>query len=168
MGIPSLYVGSPWTRASRPVLHVRWRRTDVGQDRPRSPLDREVADRDNTDHITALIDNWNTANSFLTHEPHRLFDAGGGVYRREVSAADLAHRDGLRGRSLREPTNDDVAIRQDAEEPVFLQHDHVANIVPPHELGSIQDRRAARYGGGVRGHDVSDTLVHSLPPSFTG
>src|SRR5713101_4450241 len=133
-------------------LHVRGRCTNVGQGGATIPLYRDIANRDDADHVTTLIDDRKAADGFLTHESHRLSDAGRSLYRREVAATDFAHRRGLRVRPLGQRAHDDVAVRQDAEEPIVFQHDYVADVLPPHDLGSIHHRRTRGDDAGVRGH----------------
>src|SRR5262249_21687681 len=85
---------------------------------------------------------------------------------RELAAADLAHGRGLRIQSFRQRAYDDVAIGQDADDPLALHHNDVADIALAHDLGRALHGLAALDGVGARGHDVPRTFVHRDSPFF--
>src|SRR6266508_4816821 len=148
------------------TLHVRPRRTDVRQDGPGIPLYRHIAERYDSDHLTVLLNNRKATEGLLAHESHGQTDAIRGHDHRELPAADIAHGRARRVFPLGEHAHDDVAVRQDTEQAVGVQNDDVADIVLAHGPGSIHDRLARGHAAGVRGHDVSDAVIHGLPPQF--
>ena len=84
--------------------------------------------------------------------------------RGELAAADVSHGRGFRIPPLGQRADDDIAVRQDAYQSLVIEHDHVADIAPPHELGGVHDGLRALDRVGVRSHDVSDIVVHDNSP----
>src|SRR5262245_29263994 len=114
-----VYVAAWHGRSSVLASHVGGRGADVGQSRV-AALDREVPERDDAEHTIACVDDGKPSDGLVTHEAHRLPNAGRRGDRGELAATDAPRRGGVWVCSHGEDAHDDVAVGQNADEPVVL------------------------------------------------
>src|SRR5262249_28854227 len=96
---------------------------------------------------------------------HRLSHARLRLDGGELPAADGAHRGALRIRSLGQRADHDVAVGQNAEEPLVLEDEDVADVVATHDLGRLEYRGGRRDDAGIRARAVFDDEVHGASSS---
>ncbi len=108
------------------------RRRDGGEGRTRVPFDFQVAEGDDADELAAPVPHGQAPQRVPAHEVDGLVDVVVGPDRARFGAACRLHGR-LRGVAvLRQPADDEVAVREDAAEPPLVDDQYVPDARVPH------------------------------------
>src|SRR6266542_5304720 len=132
---------------------------DVRQRGVRIPVNSEVADGHHADDRFVVHDR-KPPERLLPYELDGVIDQVFPRYGRKVSAADLAKHRVLRILARGQPTHHEIPVGDDAAGLTFLQHHDVSDVVVSHRARCGRYRRTRGERGGVRGHDLLDSLSH--------
>lgn len=129
-------------------------------------MEGDVGLRDDADQLAALDDR-KPPDLMPGEEGKSLVEAlvgrdGRNVARRHVSDCGV-----VRVAALDQHADDEVSVRDDADEPAAVDYRDRADVLAGHHLRHFEDRRGRRAAGRVLGHEVSDlSHVSSLARSY--
>jgi len=91
----------------------------------------EIAYRYDADWLT-ILDNWQTTDGFVAHQPHRFRDGVRGRHRRQLSAANLLEPSSRWVVPIGNSANDDIAVCCDPIYLTVIDDDNGPNIEVTH------------------------------------